>query len=50
MSERDGRQRPGTRNSTATVAPLQYPGQAAVVRPDGLPRPGGWNRLPRDWG
>ena len=36
-------------NSTANRAVLQDPLQAAVVRPDRLPRLGGWNRLPSDW-
>ena len=41
--------RPERGNSTANRVVLQDPLEVALVRPEGLLRFGGWNRLPGDW-
>src|SRR5258708_35780520 len=41
--------RPGTQKFYSKPCATSGPLQVAVVRPGGLPRFRGWNRLPRDW-
>src|SRR6266849_9965784 len=46
--KREGRCGPERRNSTANRLVFQDPLQVAVLRPEGLPRFGGWNKLPHE--